>query len=165
MSIIVYTDGSSSKNGKKDCLSGCGIFFPDTNKRISINSKDASELCGIKLKSHSNNVGELLAILVAMVTVEDKNCELVIHSDSMYCINSLTVWYKSWQKNNWVTASGSPVKNKEIIQKILEEKEKFNFVFFKHVKAHTSEPLTTDSFRWNDWYYNKIADSLANSSI
>jgi ribonuclease HI len=160
----VYTDGSSSANGKKNCLSGCGVYFPETQQKLSVNSQEASRICGVELKGHSNNVGELLAILLAMTTVTDKTCELVIHSDSMYCINSLTVWYKSWKKNNWITAGGTPVKNKEIIQKILEEKEKFQFVFFKHVKAHRVEPLVT-SREWEDWHGNDTADSLATNSL
>lgn len=36
-----------------------------------------------------------------------------IHTDSEFVINSITKWIKKWKKNNWLTANGEPVKNKE----------------------------------------------------
>lgn len=38
---------------------------------------------------------------------------LNIHTDSEFLINSITKWVKKWKKNNWLTANGEPVKNKE----------------------------------------------------
>ena len=114
--IKVFTDGSSSANGKSSCLSGCGVYIANTDERLSFTSQEASDKCGIKLEGQSNNVGELLGILVAMVHIQDKTVELLIHTDSMYCLNSITLWCNNWMKNNWITAGGTPVKNKEIIR-------------------------------------------------
>jgi ribonuclease HI len=163
--IKVFTDGSSSANGKAHCKSGCGVYIENTDEKLSYTSDDAARICGITIDAHSNNVGELLGILVAMVHIKDKSVELLIHTDSMYCLNSISLWWQNWIKNNWVTASGSPVKNKEIISKILQEKGKFKNVFFKHVKGHAKEPVDKNSDEWRCWYGNDQADSLATSSV
>ena len=163
--IKVFTDGSSSANGKKHCLSGCGVYYPHNNEQLSLTSQQAADKCNIECEIHSNNVGELLGILVAMMHIQDKSVELLIHTDSMYCLNSLSIWWQSWSKNNWITAGGTPVKNKKIIQKILHEKGKFKGVYFKHVKAHRQEPNQQNTEEWEIWQGNDIADKLATQSV
>jgi ribonuclease HI len=163
--LRVFTDGSSSKNGKKNCTSGCGVFYPDQDVKLSLTSQEASDKCGIELEGHSNNIGELLGILVALVHVTDKTRELMIYTDSMYCINSLSVWYRNWKLNGWKTAEGKPVKNKNLIMKILEEKTKFRSVFLVHSRGHQREPLDKSSVEWFLWYGNDIADELATRAV
>lgn len=163
--IRVYTDGSSSSNGKKNCLSGCGVYFLDQDVGLSLSSQEACDKCSFTLEGHSNNVGELLGILVALYHVTDKTRELVIHSDSMYCINAITVWHHNWATRGWITAGGTPVKNKNLIKRILDEKKKFKGVFFKHVKGHALEPEDKTSEKWRDWYGNDQADKLATGSV
>jgi ribonuclease HI len=113
----------------------------------------------------SNNVGELQGILMALIHQTDKNVEMIIHTDSMYCLNAVSIWHQSWAKNNWITAGGTPVKNKELIKRILEEKGKFKGVYFKHIKGHAIEPTDTSSEEHRDWYGNQMADYLAHSSV
>jgi ribonuclease HI len=161
---IVYTDGSSIGNGKKDCVSGCGVYFEHNGEKISISSKKAAEICKVDLTTESNNIGELMAIFLALVK-SDKNKKLTVYSDSMYCINSITNWYKNWEKNGWITSSGDPVKNKDLLIKIIEEKLKFNQVEFLHVKGHKKEPFDKNSKDWLTWNGNSIADYLATTSI
>ena len=163
--VRVYTDGSSSKNGRKDCTSGCGVYFSSSDVKLSINSSEAYKLSGMPIGIQSNNVGELQGILMALIHQTDKSVEMIIHSDSMYCINSISVWNKAWAKNNWITAGGTPVKNKELIQKILDEKSKFKGVYFKHVKGHAKEPDDIYSEEHRDWYGNDTADYLANKAV
>jgi ribonuclease HI len=166
MSILrVYTDGSSSANGRKNCTSGCGVYFLETDERLSLTSSRASLLCGVELQVESNNVGELLGILTALVHCKDKDQDLVIYTDSMYCLNSITMWSPSWIERGWITAGGTPVKNKEIIRKILHEKSKFKSVYFKHVRAHKKEPDDKDSDEWRDWHGNDVADKLATDAV
>lgn len=163
--VKVFTDGSSIANGKPNCISGSGVFFPGSSIEYSLSSTEASKLCDVVLEVQSNNVGELLGILIALVTVKDKSKELMIYSDSMYCINSICVWSKNWAKNNWITSGGTPAKNKGILQKILEEKSKFKAVYFKHVRGHKNEPEDKFSEEWFNWNGNDKADRLAFYSI
>jgi ribonuclease HI len=163
--VKVFTDGSSIANGKPNCISGSGVFFPKSGLSYSINSTEASKICNIPLEIQSNNVAELFGILLALILTEDKTVELMIYSDSMYCINSICVWSKNWAKNNWITSTSSPVKNKGILQKILEEKAKFKAVYFKHVRGHKKEPEDKNSEEWFNWFGNDKSDLLAFYSI
>lgn len=159
----IYTDGSSSKNGQKNCKCSLGVYTDGIQFSMNLETFNNvyPELSGTK---HSNNVGELLAIYVALKEFKNKEF-LEIYSDSMYCINSVTVWYKNWQRNGWKNAKNEPVKNKEIIQKILELiEERNNNVFFYYTKAHR-KPLEKTDPEYENWYGNDQADLLAKKAI
>lgn len=54
-------------------------------------------------------------------------------TDSEFVINCMTKWIYNWKKNNWRTASGSNVKNKEDLVKldqVLQSLEDVQWVFF-----------------------------------
>ena len=163
----IFTDGSSIANGKSNCVSGCGVYFAEEDISISLSCKKASEYCNIPIQIESNNVGELMGILVALTIAKEKDVEqtTVIYSDSMYCINSVTNWWKNWEKNDWNTSNGTPVKNKEIIQRIIKEISHFQDLTFKHVKGHKKEPQETDTEEFFLWNGNNKADRLAFFSI
>jgi ribonuclease HI len=166
MKTEVFTDGASSKNGKKGCKSGIGVYFPDSGMKISVSCEKALADY-LFTQKESNNVGELMAILLAIDSIKDSdkpNTDIVVYCDSMYCISSLTVWYKKWETNGWKTAKGD-VKNQEIIKKIIEVKSKFNNVYFVHVNSHLPEPEDRSSKEWYLWNGNHQADQLATGSI
>lgn len=162
MVVKVFTDGGCVGNGKANCTSGIGVYFPQEDIRISSTSEDACKKYNIDFqKINSNNVGELLAIYVALcegLKIED---DMIIYSDSMYCINSLTNWYKKWDNNNWMTTNNTKVKNAYYIRKILEMKKKFKSVFFIHVRSHKTEPADKNSDEFFMWNGNDVADQLA----
>lgn len=170
--IKAFTDGSSKGNGQKNCLAGCGVYYPGgiksgDNEPISISMRLSDAIKQVKydgLVHDTNNTGELMAILLAMYNISQKDIDLMIYSDSMYCINSIVIWSKGWIKNGWVASTGKPVKNKEIIQRILEERKKFKNVVFIHVKAHRKAP-PKDSEDYILWYGNDQADQLASRSV
>jgi ribonuclease HI len=144
--IIIFTDGSHIK--LKD-LCGYGIHFP--NKEFNDISKPFTK------KPLTNQRAELYAIYKAIkiVTKYDKNLDIKIFTDSEYSIKSLTVWIKNWKKNNWISSTGKPVLNLDIIQKIEKLMEEHNGkINFQHVRAHTGK---------NDFesIHNDITDKLA----
>ncbi len=61
-----------------------------------------------------------LAAVAAVLKHFTKPSHLTIYSDSQYAVFSITKWSKAWKKNNWMTSLGQPVKNKEILEEILE---------------------------------------------
>lgn len=162
MAIIAFTDGSSSHNGKKNCKSSCGVYIPGVSPRsYSLTVEEACELVNFKFNGkHSNNIGELMGILVALILTKDED-DVIIYSDSQYCINSITSWYKKWEVNSWMNSSGKPVANKELIKEILKNKKN---TFFMHVKAHTKEPPRDDP-EYFKWFGNNEADRLAGEAI
>lgn len=39
----------------------------------------------------------------------------MVRTDSNLLIQSMSVWIHSWRRNNWKTASGTDVKNKDLL--------------------------------------------------
>jgi ribonuclease HI len=153
--IIVYTDGACRDNQDKiKRRGGYGIFFGENDTR-----NKSIKLTGSKI---TNQVAELSACLCAIETIVNNYNNIpsiIIKTDSMYTINCITKWYKSWEKNKWIKSDGKPVDNLELIQKI-HNYYKLLDIEFIHVRAHKKEPLNTDK-SYNDWYGNMMADKLA----
>lgn len=166
-SITIYTDGACSCNGKMYAKGGIGIYFSETNECLSenINVTLKQFFPNLKIEKPTNQKAELIAILKAIIASKEyleKKIQVNIKTDSMYCVNIFTKWYKAWEKNNWKTASGKPVLNKEIIQTILDYTKAFN-IKITYVPAHKTQP--TDKSKYQDWYGNKKADELAVKAI
>ena len=93
----------------------------------------------------------------------------MICTDSMYSINCIEKWCKSWLKNNWKNAKGQDVKNQDIIKSILEYQtnitsKNLNITLkFKHVFSHTKQPSDKDSLQYKLWYGNKKVDDNINN--
>jgi ribonuclease HI len=164
--LIIYTDGSCIGNGKSNSKGGVGVFYSkDSNRNISLSYNDVvSNLGFASLGYPTNNKTELLAVLLALKSNELSlidNHSIIIKTDSKYVIDSLTKWYHSWIKNDWMNSSNKPVLNREIIEKIIIFILKYkNQITFQHVRAHTSSP-SVDSKEYPDWYGNDMADKLA----
>ena len=82
-----------------------------------------------------------------------------IYTDSMYIVNSINTWAKSWEKNNWKKKDGKTIENLFEIKKLYYYSLNIK-VKFIHVKSHQKEPLKTDP-KYFIWYGNKMADELA----
>jgi ribonuclease HI len=127
MNVNIYTDGASS-NGYGGYAAY--LYF------MCCGFKHEKQVSGRKLNT-TNNEAELLAVKLAIDTISSsKDHHYTIHSDSKYVIDSLTNWYKSWQRNGWKNKSGKPVKNKKLILEIINAMKKLN-IKFKWVKAHS----------------------------
>ena len=131
---IVYADGSSYE-GK----GGYGY--------ITVIDGNIKKYCG-PIDESTNNIAELTAILKSLIKLRDYN-KILIRSDSLYSINSVTTWCHSWKKNDWTTSTGKTPENLELIKEIiaiLETKK----VTFEHIRGHRGEK------------YNEMVDRLAN---
>jgi ribonuclease HI len=60
----------------------------------------------------SSNQSALLAAIEALKALEDGG-EAVIFTNNGYLKDGITKWLDGWQKRNWRTADGQPVKNQE----------------------------------------------------
>jgi ribonuclease HI len=91
--ITIYTDGSCINNGKQNAACGGGIWVSDNNplnKTISIPGN-----------KHSNQIGELTAVLVALQSINPLT-PLKIITDSKYTINRLTTHLQDWEDIGWI---------------------------------------------------------------
>jgi len=85
----------------------------------------------------------LTAILRA-IDIAPRHRDVTVVTDSRYAIDCVTVWYKNWQRNNWVTKDGKPVENKDLVESILvniEERKQLKVkTLFEWVKGHAKDP-------------------------
>jgi len=86
--MILYTDGACSGNGLPEAIAGWG--FLEVDNGVDVHSEYGAVP---KEMRQTNNVGELMAIWKAMDYALKKDAEwCVIFSDSLYSINSITLW-------------------------------------------------------------------------
>jgi ribonuclease HI len=99
--------------------------------------------------SGTNQVAELTAVLRA-VEAHPGQEPLLIEADSQYAIRCASEWIEGWRRKGWRTASGSPVKNLELVRAIdraITDRE--GPVRFRWVRGHVGNP------------FNERADELA----
>lgn len=113
--IILYTDGACSGNPGPGgwawvCLGGGEI-------REGYGGEPAT----------TNNRMELIAVIEGLAGAESRfldgslpRGQLEVRTDSQYVKNGVTSWIKSWKKNGWRTASKTPVKNRDLWERLDE---------------------------------------------
>ena len=140
--MMMYAiDGACRRNGKPDCTSSGGVFcFANIDGKPMCKTMNAYEY------NSTNQRGELSALLVAIRDVfkskDTYNFDTTyIITDSEYIFNAMTKqWYATWYHKNWMTASGSPVKNSDIwgdiYRAMLDLNEAGIEPIFYHIKGH-----------------------------
>lgn len=123
--VLIFTDGACSGNPGPGGW-GCILKYQDHKK----------ELSGGDIET-TNNRMELTAVIKALETLKRK-CDIIITTDSNYVKNGITQWIKKWEKNNWLTSSKTPVKNKELWQELnsLSKKHNIKWVWVKGHSGH-----------------------------
>jgi len=90
----------------------------------------------------TNQRAELLAINKAL-NICPANAHVRIITDSQYSINCVTEWSKRWKKNDWKTATGKAVENKDLIEPIIAKVDERaglgNETRFVWVKGHAGD--------------------------
>lgn len=151
--IIIFTDGAVSNNQTNgNRKGGVGVFFGIKDPRnisFRMNETTSSKV--------TNQVCELTACIMGIEKINKR--DIIIYTDSMYIINSITDWAKKWEKNNWKKADNKPIQNDTLIKKLYYLSTNLN-VEYKHVKAHTPQPKI-DSDDYFYWFGNYMADKLA----
>ncbi|MFT0848141.1 ribonuclease H [Actinomycetaceae bacterium L2_0104] len=66
----------------------------------------------------TNNIMELTALIEALEFV-GPGPSLLIRCDSQYVINTVTKWAPNWRRKGWKKADGQPVKNRELVERLL----------------------------------------------
>lgn len=93
----------------------------------------------------TNNIGELLGLLHAIrdhVHVR----QLVVQADSMYAINSYSLWMDAHSRRGWRTSTGAPTKNADILEMLIEARDARKAagmpdVVLEHVRGHSGHRL------------------------
>lgn len=118
--MIIYTDGSCRANG----IGGVGIVWIKDNKIVKEYSR--------RFEKVTNNIMELMAIYIALLSIKKPIESLEIITDSQYSIGVLT--NPSW----------NPKKNVKLISKIKNQIKKTQTlvefpIIFSHTKGHSTD--------------------------
>ena len=124
--VEVFTDGACKGNPGPG---GWGVVL-----RMGPHEK---ELSGAE-PGTTNNRMELTAVIAALGALKQP-CEVHLHTDSRYVIDSITSWIFGWQKNGWKTAAKKPVLNADLWQDLLAatRPHKIKWIW---VKGHAGHP-------------------------
>ncbi|XP_043309588.1 ribonuclease H1 isoform X2 [Cervus canadensis] len=127
-SVVVYTDGCCSSNGRKRARAGIGVYWGPGHP-LNV---------GIRLPGRQTN--QRAEIHAACKAIEQAKAQditkLVLCTDSMFTINGITTWVKGWKQNGWRTSTGKEVTNKEDFAE-LERLARGMDIQWMHVPGHS----------------------------
>jgi ribonuclease HI len=108
--IVIFTDGGCSKRHGGWAF----VLQHENGEKIARSGNE---------RSTTNNRMELRAVIEALHEAENesKDCKLdiIVNTDSKYVKEGITKWIEKWKESsNWMTASGRPVKNREIWEEL-----------------------------------------------
>ncbi len=134
-SCVIYTDGACSGNPGPG---GWAALLQVDEISTTLSGGDPST---------TNNRMEMQAVIASLSTLTE-SCEIELFTDSRYVIDGITDWINAWRQNNWRTANGKPVKNKELWQDLHALTLKHR-ITWRWVRGHSGNQ------------YNELVDQLA----
>ena len=150
----VFTDGACSSNGRPGAKAGYAVWFPE-HQSLSTSARVPSN------EGQTNQRAEMSAIHRATLVLEENGFQdedIVIYTDSEYCINCLTKWIPGWVSRGWKTSAGGDVLHRDLIEATSKRLAKCKSYRFVHVRAHTGGE---DDLSKN----NDIVDRMACATI
>ena len=120
--VLIFTDGS--------CLGNPG---PGGYGVILKYKEHVRELAQGFIQT-TNNRMELMAVIKGLSSLKEP-CKVIITTDSQYVKNGMTSWLAGWKRNNWISSTKAPVKNKDLWQQLDRECSRHS-ITFKWVKGH-----------------------------
>jgi len=126
--VELYTDGACSGNP------GPGGWAYILRHRASDSEREDS---GGEERT-TNNRMELMAVIRGL-TALTRESRVDVYSDSKYVLNGLDSWMDGWKKRGWVTASKSPVKNRDLWE-VLDELRGQHALSYHWIKGHNEHP-------------------------
>ncbi|MDB5826148.1 MAG: ribonuclease [Variovorax sp.] len=139
--VVIYTDGACKGNPGPG---GWGAWLKS--------GPTEKELFGGELAT-TNNRMELTAVIEGLAALK-RPCKVVLYLDSQYVRMGIMEWVRGWKLKGWRTASGQPVKNVELWQRLDKlVQEGGHQIEWRWVKGHSGDPG------------NERADMLANKGV
>jgi ribonuclease HI len=86
----------------------------------------------------TNNRMELMAAIAALETLTEP-CTITLHTDSQYVRQGITQWMANWLRRGWKTASGDPVKNRDLWERLHAATGR-HVIDWRWVKGHSGDP-------------------------
>lgn len=133
----IHADGACWQESGRG-VGGWGALISENGEERTISGGDGCT---------TNNKMEMTACIKALQDLKEPS-EVNLFTDSKYLVNGITMWIRGWKKNDWVTKTGDPVKNRELWEALdyLSTVHKINWQW---VRGHSGNRG------------NEIADALA----
>lgn len=120
--VELYTDGACQGNPGPG---GWGALLRYKGKERECSGGDIAT---------TNNRMELMAVIEGLKCLT-RPSNVKVFTDSKYVQQGISEWVKGWQAKGWKTASGSPVKNKELWEALIEAAKPHTIQWY-WVKGH-----------------------------
>lgn len=144
--IEIYVDGACSGNGNAENFGGFGLVAVKDDKSFYELKKGFRNTTNNEMELH----GVLMGIKLAKVLLEKHRSEIIIYSDSAYCVNTINQWMGSWASNGWIKKSDKkPPENLAIIKEIYDLMQFERAIKVKKIAGHSGH------------IHNEKADKLA----
>jgi len=137
-SLVIYTDGACENNGQSKAAAGVGVYFGADDARNISEALPGS--------TQTNQRAEMMAVIRALETINEEKSKprgpVIIKSDSNYTVKGHREWMPKWKRNGWLTYNKTPVKNKDLWQRLDQEfrrAETNGKVTLVWVKGHAGE--------------------------
>ena len=137
--VEIFTDGACSGNPGPG---GWGVLLRYDGVE--------KELSGFEPKT-TNNRMELMAAIAALEQL-NRGVRAVVHTDSRYVHDGITLWLPHWKTRGWKTADKKPVKNADLWLR-LETALQRHQVTWRWIRGHSGHTE------------NERADALARAEI
>ncbi len=137
--VVIYTDGSCAGNPGPG---GYAAIIDEDGERREITGGEPQT---------TNNRMELMAVIKALASLTEPSTVRVV-TDSQYVAKGMKSWIHGWRRKGWKTASGAPVKNRDLWEELdrLASKHRMSWEW---VRGHDGHPE------------NELADTLAREAI
>jgi len=126
-SIQIWSDGGSKPNPGPGGY-GVLIRYPD-GKELELGGYDVDT---------TNNRMEMSAVVRALEETEESALPLFITVDSTYVMQGVTAWIKGWKQRGWKTAAGTPVRNRDLWER-LHELTSMRSISWNWVQGHSGD--------------------------
>lgn len=136
--LIIFTDGACSGNPGPGGW-GAILVVPSIGQ---IQSIDIQEFGGSE-PATTNNRMEMTAAIEVLKVAAKFQMPIDFYTDSVYVIRGITQWIWGWKKNNWKTAEGQEVSNKDLwieLSKIVSARSKENPIQWLYSRGHIGTP-------------------------
>ncbi|HEV2162888.1 MAG TPA: ribonuclease HI [Stellaceae bacterium] len=137
--VEIFTDGACSGNPGPG---GWGVLLRYDGVE--------KELSGFEPET-TNNRMEMMAVIAALEQL-NRGVRAVVHTDSRYVHDGITLWLPRWKTRGWKTADKKPVKNADLWLR-LETALQRHQVTWRWIRGHSGHPE------------NERADALARAEI
>lgn len=159
---VVFVDGSCIGNGSENARASYAFFFSNGPLSHYLNGDKVGRLNGLK---DTNNRGELLAFIKTLEYILDNDYyttrEIIIVSDSNYCVRIMNEWLDGWIKRDVVWSK----ENSDMLNLLAEYRRKLKERGFQissiHMNSHKKAPKDKFCEEYFRWKGNDIVDKYA----